>query len=426
MSFIKGLFRGDPAKSAAKHEKRAKTYQQEGDEKRAGNEWAAAGRDYARIPNLKRARECFVQAAQFFLAAGDVKREEAMLRSACDLALDAGDYEAAAAALGILTRIGTRRKDNQLLLHILALKTLAFLAANDLAKAKETNREAQKVEKRMGRTKARFSLFQVAQALTARFVDGEPIPDETMLPERTGESEAIDRLVGRLLTLYQTTKDIILKLSLKKEEAKIKERISGTCSFTSPVGLQVIKTELSLPSNFTQVEPLNFEGVKDTRFSAPFTIEAYLAGEFVIGPAVVVFQVDNQRFQLKSSSVPLRIAAAKPRIQIITESSSEIRPQEEFELKLSVDNSSHGDASDINIRITLPPSLLLQTGTLEKRIITLSAQQQVQFPLFLIATKAGVHEGTIECRYQGPSGGRSKITRSFEVAVKPRPRKPKD
>ncbi|MFX1563518.1 MAG: hypothetical protein ACFFDP_09445 [Promethearchaeota archaeon] len=426
MSFLKGLFRGDPAKSAAKHEKRAKTYQQESDEKRAGQEWAAAGRDYARIPNLKRARECFVRAAQFFLAISDARQEEVMLRSACDLAIDEGNYEAAASTLDFLIKIGTRQKDNQLLLHALALKTLAILAANDLAKAKETNREAQKVGKRMGRVKARPPLYQISQALTARLVDGEPIPDKTILPERTGEAEAIDRFVSQLMTIYQTTKDIKLKLSLRSEDAKIKEHVRGTCSITSPVSLKVLKTVLFLPSNFSQVEPIKFEGDKDRKFSAHFIIEAYLAGQFVIGPAIVALKIDNQHLQLKSSSVPLRILAAKPRLQIIVEPPPEVRVQEEFELALHVDNNSHGDASDINIRITLPPSLLLQTGTLEKRIITLPAQQHVQFPLFLIATKSGTLEGTIECQYLGPDGGLSKVTSSFEVNVEPRPRKPKD
>jgi len=423
---MKRLFKGNPAKSAAKHESRARTYQKEGDEKRAGNEWAAAGRNYARIPNLKRAQECFLQAAQFFLAADDTKHEEEMLRSACDIAIDAGEYEAAAASLDLLTKIGTRQKNNQLLLHSLALKALAFLAANDLSKAKEAYREAYKVERRGGRTGTKFSLYQITQALIARFVDGEPIPDAKVLPERTGESEAVDRLVGRLLTLYQSTRNLKINLSLKKGEAKIKERISGVCSFTSPIILQVINSNLSIPSNFSQVEPLNFKDTKETKFSAPFTIEAHLAGEFNVGPAVVILRIDNQHLQLKSSPVPLRIVAATPHIQIITEFSSEIRTQEVFELKLSIDNSSHGDASDINVTITLPSSLLLQTGTLEKRIITLAAQQQVQFPIYLIATKAGTHEGTIECQYQGPGGEHKKMTHQFVVTVKPRPLKPKD
>ncbi len=426
MSFMKGLFKGNPAKSAAKHETRARTYQKEGDEKRAGSEWAAAGRDYARIPNLKRARECFLQAARFYLAADDTRHEKEALQSACDIAFDAGDYEAAAASSDLLANIGTRQKDNQLLLQSLALKALAFLAANDLSKAKEAYREGHKVERRIGRTKTRFTLFQITKALIARFVDGEPIPDATVLPERAGESESVNRLVGRLLALYQTTRNLKLKLSLKKGEAKIKERISGICSFISPIDLQVIKTILSVPPNFSQVEPLNFQNAKATKFSAPFTIEAHLAGEFNIGPAVVILQIDKQHLQLKSELVPLRIEAATPHIQIIAESSPELRTQEVFELKLSINNSSHGDASDINVIITLPSSLLLQTGTLEKRIITLAAQQQVQFPIYLIATKSGTHEGTIECQYQGSSGERNKITHSFRVTVKPRPLKPKD
>ena len=134
----------------------------------------------------------------------------------------------------------------------------------------------------------------------------------------------------------------------------------------------------------------------------------------------------NQCFQLKSDSVSLRVAAAKPRIYTEAQAPSEIHSQEEFELLLRVKNESHGDASEVTLRVTLPPSLRLQTGTLEKRIITLPAQEEVRFPLFIIASRIGEHEGSIDLEYKGASKRRHKETSQFTVKVKRRKRKHKD
>ncbi len=426
MSFLKGVLSGDPAKSAAKHEKRARTHQAESNETKAADEWAAAGRDYAKIPDYQRAYESFLQAAQFYLAVKDNKRENAILFDAVDAAIANQDFVSASAALDQVTRIGTRKKDNELLIRAYSLQSVMLFAANDLAKSKQTYREAEKVEKRFGRKKVKTAVYPVVSLLVSRFIEGEDVPKDIQLPTRVDESDTVNQLVTTLLTLYQDTQSAKLKLSLDKEEVKIKDRISGRVTISFSVSAQIIDTQISLPSNIALLEAVSVPREPKKKFKLPFSLEPRLPGTFDVGPLVIIFQAENQQFQFKSNSVQLEITAAKPQIDLIAEPVSPSHSQEEFELTLRVENNSHGDAAEVTIIITLPPSLLLKTGTLKKRIITLPAQQHVQFPLFLIATKAGTHEGVMTCQYQGPSGRRQKTETKFSIEIMPRVRKEKD
>ena len=426
MSFLKGVFSGDPEKSAAKHEKRAREHQAEGNEAKAGDEWAAAGRDYTKIPDYKRAYEAFLQAAQFYLALNDDKRETAILFDAIDAAIANHDYTVASTALDQVTRLGTRKKDDELLIRVYSLQTIILLAANDLAKSKQTHREAEKVEKRFGRKQIKTPVYPVASLLVNRFIDGEAPPSDDQLPTRFDESETVTHLIKTLLTLYQNTQTSTLKLVLDKEQVKLKEPVSGRATISFPVPTQMIDTQFSIPSNIALLEALSIPNEAKKKFRIPFTLEPRLPGTFDIGPLVMTFQIENQQFHFKSNPVQIEITAAKPRIQLIAEPVSPPHSQEEFELILRVENNSLGDAADVSITITLPPSLLLKTGTLEKRIITLLSQQHVQFPLYLIATKAGTHDGQIMCMYQGPSGQSKKLETTFSVEVLPRVRKEKD
>jgi hypothetical protein len=426
MSFLKGVFSGDPEKSAAKHEKRAREHQAEGNEIKAGDEWAAAGRDYTKIPDYKRAYDAFLQAAQFYLALNDDKRENAILFDAIDAAVANQDFTAASTALDQVIRLGTRKKNDELLIRAYSLQTILLFASNDLAKSKQTHREAEKVEKRFGRKKIKTPIYPVASIIVSRFIEGEIPPSDVQLPTRVDESTTVTQFVGTLLTLFQNTQTSKLKLVLDKEQVKLKEPISGRTTISFLVPTQMIDAQFSLPSNIALLEPLRIPPGPKKKFKIPFTLEPRLPGTFDVGPLVMVFQIENQRFQFKSNPVQIEITAAKPRIHLLAESVSPPYSQEEFELILRVENNSLGDAADVQITITLPSSLLLKTGTLEKRIITLPSQQHVQFPLYLIATKAGTHDGKIMCKYQGPSGKIQRVETTFSVEVLPRVRKEKD
>ena len=426
MSFLKGVLSGDPAKSAAKHEKRARNHQAEGNEVKAADEWAAAGRSYTKIPDYQKAYEAFLQAAQFYLALKDDKRETDILFEAVDAAITNHDFNSASLALTQVTRIWTLKNDNELLLRTYALQTIMLIAANDLAKAKQTYREAEKVKKRFGRKKVKTTVYSIASLLVNRFIEGEGAPEDLQIPSRFDESETVIQLLTTLLALYQSTLSSQLRLSLDKQEVKIKEPVSGQATISFSEATKILDTQISLPSNIALLEPISPPKEPMKRFKIPLLMEARLPGTFDVGPLVFLFQTDTQQFQLKSNPVELEITAAKPRIELTAEPMSPPHSQEEFELIVRVENNSHGDAADVTITVRLPPELILKTGTLEKRIITLLAQQQVQFPLFLIATKAGSHDGVIVCKYQGPSGHLQSIESKFSVEILPRVRKEKD
>ncbi len=424
MSFLKGL-RGDPEKSAAKHETRATQFEKREEEARAAAEWVAAAKDYTKIPDLKRARDCYLRAAQLFQVSGDSSDEEASLWKASNLALEEEDYETTSEIFDRLIHLATRLKNNHLLFRTLALKTLALIAANKLSKAKATFNLVNKVKERLGSKESKNPLFVIAQALVKRFIDGEAAPI-SKIPEKVPESDTVNQLITRLITTYRATEDASLSLSLQKVKTPIRGTITGQCKLKSSVALSLLETNLLTPSSISLTQPLLFKEKSGTKLNATFALEANLPGEFQIGPAYVVLELENQRFQLKSNSAPLSVAAAKPRIYAEVQTSSEIYSQEEFELVLRVKNESHGDASEVTLRVILPPSLRLQTGTLEKRIVTLPSQQEVHFPLFLIASKIGAHEGSIDLEYKGASRRRRKETNPFTVTVKRRKRKHKN
>jgi tetratricopeptide (TPR) repeat protein len=426
MSFLKEIFRGDPIKSAAKHEKRARNYQEQGNDRKAADEWAAAGRDHARIPDYKRAHEAYLQAAQFYLADKDINREKSILEEAIDVALLAGDYPAAANALTQITRLGTRTNDEQLLLRAYALQTIIYFVGNDLARARETFREAKKIEKRLGSKEVKTLVYPVASILVNRFIKGNSVIEPVQLPSRFNESEQVNQLLLQCLSLFNDMKDSSLKLVLDKDEVKIKDRVSGSCRFNFSIPVRILDIRLFLPSNIASLEALKWPDEPKRKYKVSFAIEPRLSGNYEIGPLQATLQVESQQFQLKSNIVPIQIAAAKPRIEVSAQPSTSPYSQEEFELILRLENNSHGDASNVTITVTLPSTLLLKTGTLEKRIITLPPQQYVQFPLYLIATKAGTHEGTIDCKYSGLSGRSQSLENKFTVEVLARPRKEKD
>jgi hypothetical protein len=145
-----------------------------------------------------------------------------------------------------------------------------------------------------------------------------------------------------------------------------------------------------------------------------------------VGPLSVTLQKANQKFQFMSNTTTLEVAAAKPRINMEATVATPPHSQEEFELVVKVINDSLGYASEVDITITLPLAFILKTGTLEKRIITLASQQEVSFPLFIIATKAGTHEGTLACTYKGPAGRKLKLENPFSIEVLARVPKEKD
>jgi tetratricopeptide (TPR) repeat protein len=426
MPFLKGILRGNPAKAAAQHERRAKEYQGKKKRVRAAEEWAAAGHQYATIPNLKQAQDCFLQAAQLFLAQGDADRETEMLRAAADAALDEEQFEAAAANIDRVANIGTRLKDDQLLLQALALETLALIASNAFTKAKETLHEAQKLLKRLDPAKARAPLVLVADALATRFIDGESLPSAGKLPMKTGESTAVDKLVARLVSLYNATANMKFSLATEKRQAHIKERIRGRVTIASSVRLRVRQVLLTLPTGFALMEPFKFQPDTGTKLTGSFAIDANLPGKFIVGPAVATLESGKQRFQIKSSSVSLNIEAAKSRVQLQLELNPTVRVGEEFELTLRVQNDSHGEATDVSLRLKLPPSITLRTGPLEKRIMTLAPQQRVQYPLTLTASNTGTHKGTVECQYTDASGKRQETTSQFAVTAQAGSNAPKE
>jgi tetratricopeptide (TPR) repeat protein len=420
------FLRGDPRKSAAKHEKRARAWQERGNEIRAAKEWVAAGHDYSRISDFKRAYESFLQASQFYLALQDAKSENSTLLEAVNVATAASDFNAAAKALDQVIRIGTRRKDNSMLLHAFALKTIIFIAANDLARARETHREAQKVDKRLDRKKTTLPLFLIASTLTTRFIEGQPILDETILSSRVDESEHVSQLIEGLLQLLTETKDSTLTLAFDREKAKLKTRVSGHCSFKFSTPLQITEVKLTLPPNVALLEEPVLPDNAVSKYELTLSIEPRLPGSFELGPLSATLQKDDQQFCFTSNTTTLEIAAAKPRINLDTTVATPPRTQEEFEFIVNVVNDSLGDASEVTITITLPPTLILKTGTLEKRIITLASQQSVSFPLFIIATKAGAHEGVITCTYKGPGSRTMKFENPFAIEVLARVPKEKD
>jgi tetratricopeptide (TPR) repeat protein len=417
MPFLKGLLRGDPAKAAAQHERRAKEYQSKKKRVRAAEEWAAAGRQHVVAHNLKHAQDCFLQAAQLYSTEGDANRGIEMLRAATDAALQEEQFEAAAADMDRVANIGARLKDDQLLLQALALKTVALIASNAFTKAKEAFREAQKLLRRLDPAKARAPLVLIADALAVRFIDGESLPSAGKLPNKTGESTEVDKLVARLVSLYNATTNMKFSLATGKRQAHIKERIRGRVTITSSVRLRVRQALLTLPTGFALVEPFNFQPDTGTKLTGSFTIDANLPGKFVVGPAVATLESGKQRFQLKSSSVSLSIEAAKSRIQLQLELPPNVGVGEEFELILRVQNDSHGEATDVNLRLKLPPSIALRTGPLEKRVMTLPPQQRVQYPLTLIASSTGALKGTVECQYTDASGKRQETASQFVVTA---------
>ncbi len=423
MSFLKGL-RGNPVKSAAKHETRAIELEQREEEARAASEWVAAARDHAKIPNLIRARECYLRSAQLYQVCGDTSREEESLRHASDLALEKEDYEAAADVFDRLIHLATRLKDRRLLFRVYVLKTLTLVAANKLSKAKETFYSTEKVREKLRGKASKNPLYMLVNALVKRFADGDAAP-VLKLPENIGGSDAVNQLITKLVAAYRATEDTMVSLSLQKATTSIKGNVTGFCKVKSPVALNLLEARLLTPSSISLHKPLEFGEKSGAKLNAIFTLEANLPGEFDIGPAYVLLELENQHFQLKSDSTPLRVAAAKPRIYMEMQVSSEIHLREEFEILLRVKNESHGDASEITLRVTLPPSLKLHTGTLEKRIITLPAQQEMKFPLFLTALKLGVHEGSVDLEYRGASQRRRKETSPFTVTVIRRKRKHK-
>jgi hypothetical protein len=420
------FLRGDPRKSAAKHEKRARVWQERGNEIRAAKEWVAAGRDYARISDFQRAYESFLQASQFYLSVKDANSENSVLLEAVDVAVAANDFGAAAKALDQITRIGTRLKDNLMLLHASALKTIVFIAANDLARARETHREAQKVDKRVDRKKAPLPLFVISSMLTTRFIEGHPASEEIKPSSRVDESEHVSRLIENLLRLWAETKDSVITLDLDRDKTKLKTQVSGHCLFKLSTPLRITKAKLTLPPNIALLEEIVLPDAVVTNHELAFSVEPRLPGAFEVGPLSATFQRENQQFHLISNTTPLEVAAAKPRISLDATVTTPPHTQEEFELIVTVMNDSLGDASEVDITITLPPTLILKTGTLEKRIITLSSQQEVSFPLFIIATKAGTHEGSIICTYKGPESRSSTLENPFSVEVLARAPKEKD
>ncbi len=421
MSFLKGL-RGNPAKSAAKHEARATRHEKREEESRAAVEWAAAARDYIRIPDLKRARDCYLRAAQLFQVCDDTSREETALWLASNLTLEDEDYEAASEVFDRLIYLATRLTNKRLLFRVYALKALALIAANKLSKAKETFHLTDKLRERLSRKESKNPLFVISQALVKRFADGDTI-SASELPEKVAESDPVNQLITKLISVYEATKNVVASLSLQKATSSIRGTVGGSCKVKSPVTLTLLEANLPTPSSISLTQPLDFAEKSGTKFNATFTLEANLPGDFQIGPAHLMLRFEDQQFQLKSDSISLRVEAAKPRIYAEAQAPSEVHSREEFELLLRVKNESHGDASEVVLRVTLPPSLQLQTGILEKQIITLPAQQEVVFPLFLIASKIGVHEGTIDLEYKGASQRRSKETSQFTVTVKRRKRK---
>jgi len=420
------FLRGDPGKSAAKHEKRARAWQERGNEPRAAKEWVAAGRDYSRIPDFHRAYDSFLQASQFYLALEDTSNEYSTLLEAVDVAIAANDFTAAAKALDQVTRIGTRLKDDLMLLHASALKTIFFIAANDLARARETHRECQKVDKRLEQKKSPLPIYLIASTLTIRFIEGQPISDETILPNRVDESAHVNALIERLLRLLTETKDSTLILAFDKEKAKLKTHVSGRCSLNLSTPLRITEAKLTLPPNIVLLKELVLPDDAVSEYELTFSVEPRLPGSFEVGPLSVTLQKESQQFHFVSNTTTLEVAAAKPRIDLDATVATPPHSQEEFELIVNVINDSLGDASEVDITITLPPALILKTGTLEKRIITLASQQEVSFPLFFIATKAGTHEGTLACTYKGPDGRNLKTEHPFSIDVLARVPKEKD
>jgi hypothetical protein len=255
-----------------------------------------------------------------------------------------------------------------------------------------------------------------------RFADGDTAP-VSELPENVGESDSVNQLIAKLITVYEATKDVVASLSLQKAKSSIRGTVAGYCKVKSPVTLTLLEANLPTPASISLSQPLDFVEKSGTKFSSKFTLETNLPGDFQIGPAHLMFGFEDQHFHLKSDSIALQVEAAKPRIYTEAQIPSVVHSQEEFELLLRVKNESHGDASEVVLRVTLPPSLQLRTGILEKQIITLPAQQEVSFPLFLVASKIGAHKGSIELEYKGASKRRRKETSEFTVKVKRRKRK---
>lgn len=228
-----------------------------------------------------------------------------------------------------------------------------------------------------------------------------------------------DYIVEKAEQVMRAYASIEVELLDPPQEIAIKEssvlNLKGKISSHAP-NVEIISANLIVGNRGSLIKKEGFEksilmGLKETK-PIKFILEPKIAGSWEIGPLKVIYSVNKDSYEIYSNPVKTTVLPPIASLEIKLGTDC-IEEDFGYELDVTIVNSSKAFIDDVDVSITVPKNTEITTGTLIKRISSLSPSEEFNFNIgmrFLISARKESHIINVNANF-----GDKKLSKSIEI-----------
>ncbi|MGV9171874.1 MAG: hypothetical protein ACOC35_04785 [Promethearchaeia archaeon] len=436
-----GLFsKKDPREEAEKGIRKGKLYLKAEKFKKAGKYFTSAAENYYELHEFEIAKEAYYKAAKAFLNDRYDDVVEA-LRKGGDASLFLDEYKEANEffknALKYVTHL---RKDEDRFFHYILFSSLSYLCLFIKGKQDLGLTFIKQVKNKVDADYFNENpLIRLVKNLTIAIRDkNKKYLDKVEANfEKYKFRKAEEKLIKEVLVVAKSHVTLKTKLTLDKDEYTTKDKIKLILTVdTSPLltisdyefyNYEIEKIEISnigvtVSDNFTTGkkpdlpriikagESQDFEFVIDPHFQLdkPF-----------IGPLLLTCEIDEKFiFFLKTKIIHPNLISPPPSLEISMETLKTPLVGQTFPLEFTIENSSQGDALNVEVNLEFPEELRIMRGTTEKQIYSLPSNDKIVWQLNIRPIDSGDYEIKLNVKFKDPDQNIIEYSETFPLALK--------
>ncbi len=409
--------------------------------KKAGKFFSNAGEEFESLNDFESGKRSYIKGAQAYLEKDEFLKSIQLLRKASHVSILKDQFKEALEIFHKAIMIGSKlekvKERDEMQLLFTTFSFLSYFLIGEYDKGILAVKKAKKVvddnyfkENDFIQLIKDFLIIIKNQNLNyLKKVESEIPPYDFLEGENKLIKTAI--IIAKIFLLLKseveydkevyTTNDIMhLKISL--DLSIIRELSNDKLNDFKCNEIKITKFNLQLTSNFTTHEkpevPIFLDLTRENTVN--FVIKPHFQVEkSQIGPITFTFLIDDM-FLFNHDIMPLTPKLISPP-PALTFSAKNLRPpliDQTFPLQILVENTSEGDALDLNLSVSLPDQLKLIRGTLEKNVYSLNSNESISWELQLRPIETGDFEIKMMVLFKDPDGNSIENVEHFPISIK--------
>lgn len=410
--------------------------------KRAGKMFASAGENFLKADDYKEAIECFNKAAQSFDLENKIGPLLKALRNAGNASLSIAEYlDANKFFKKALNYISELKRSEIRDLNYILFSTLSYLCLFTEGKQDQGLTLLKQIKKNVNDTyfKENQLISLVKDLVIATRDKNKKYLDKVELViDKYKLRKAELKLIKDVLVVANSHILMETKLSLDKDQYTTKDIINLTVSVDTsslreisknPVynykikEIRIANIGLALSENITpQKKPkisIKLKPGEKHDFQYELKPHFQIDNPF-IGPILLSCVIDEKFiFYLQEKEVLIpNLISPPPSLDISIEALRTPLIDKSFPLEILIENSSEGDALELELDIEFPEELKVIRGTIKKQIYSLNSNENMKWELSLKPLEAGDFNIKMDVTFKDPDGNVIEETKNFPFSIK--------